>query len=239
MKMKTLACTGLAAFLACAAGLRAQTAGTVPAPVPAPGDFYQSALQAYLVGDFDHAILFDSKALQDDPQDKKAQALLNILVSEQDAARKSVIWIGDQAATVQASAAAAPPPSPVTVIRERTVRERPAASSGMDARKLAELEARVQTVAFLMERDSFSQYRELSGAQAQTTQRLDELTASLKDLGSGLKLSALLFLLALLVSSLALWKSWKNGRDLERRLAFREDPDSDEGKNQVVKLRRM
>jgi hypothetical protein len=238
MKMKTLAGTALLAFLACAAGLQAQTAGTVPAPVPAPGDFYQSALQAYLVGDFDHAILFDSKALQADPQDKKAQALLNILVSEQDAARKSVIWIGDQAATVQAPAAAPPPPSPVTVIRERTVRERPAAS-GVDARKLAELEARVQTVAFLMERDSFSQYRELSGAQAQTTQRLDELTASLKDLGSGLKLSALLFLLALLVSALALWKSWNNGRDLERRLALREDPDSEEGKNQVVKLRRM
>lgn len=125
-----------------------------------PNDYYQSALQAYLSGNFDQAILLDSKALQANAQDKKAQALLSILISEKDNANNTVIWIGGKPALV-ASPQNMEIPAPVTIIQEK--KNNPVARPNtVDARKLAELETRVQTVAYLMERDSFSQYR---GAQ--------------------------------------------------------------------------
>src|SRR5580692_11669636 len=122
-------------------------------------DFYQSALQAYLSGDFDQAIFLDSKALQENSQDKKAQALLSILISEKDNANKTVIWIGGKPAIVE-SPQSPEVPAPVTLIQEKTVPAPVHPATG--SKKLAELEARVQTTAFLMERDSFSQYRELN-----------------------------------------------------------------------------
>src|SRR5580658_2323427 len=88
--------------------------------VPTPTDYYQSALQSYLSGDFDQAILLDSKALQANTQDKKAQALLSILISEKDNANKTVIWIGGKPAIV-ASPKSLEAPAPVTIIQEKTI----------------------------------------------------------------------------------------------------------------------
>lgn len=67
----------------------------VPATGESADDLYQGALQAYLAGDFDQAILMDTKALQLNPQYPKAEGLLSILISEKDTAKKTVIWIGD------------------------------------------------------------------------------------------------------------------------------------------------
>ncbi len=203
---------------------------------PVPVDNYQSALQAYLSGDFDQAILLDSKALQADSQDKKAQALLSILISEKDNANKTVIWIGGKPAIVE------PPksvdvPAPVTIIQEKTVPVGPPAGSA-GSKKLAELEARVQTTAFLMERDSFSQYRELSGAQIATNKRLEDISLTLKDLGNGVQHSNFLFLLALVLSAAALWKSWKNGQDIKKQRETMASPSATSGRERVVSIRR-
>ncbi len=201
-----------------------------------PTDYYQSALQAYLSGDFDQAILLDSKALQANSQDKKAQALLSILVSEKDNANKTVIWIGGRPAVVE-SPKGLEAPAPVTVIQEKTigVSARP---KGVDDKKLAELEARVQTTAFLMERDSFNQYRELNGAQEATNKRLEEISLTLKDLGNGVQHSNFLFLLALVVSGAALLKSWKNGQDIKKQKATMGHPAATNERDRVVSIRR-
>jgi hypothetical protein len=202
-------------------------------PLPTPTDYYQGALQAYLSGDFDQAILLDSKALQSDSQDKKAQALLSILISEKDNANKTVIWIGGKPAIVEPSQNPEVL-APVTIIQEKTVPSgiRPASAG---SKKLAELEARVQTTAFLMERDSFSQYRELSGAQVATNKRLDDIS---KDLGNGAQRSNFLFLLALLLSGAALWKSWKNGQDIQKQKTTPASSSATGERERVVSIRR-
>ncbi len=201
-----------------------------------PNELYQGALQAYLSGDFDQAILLDSRALQINPTFSKAQGLLSILISEKDTSRKTVIWIGGKPSTVtQAPETAAP--APVTILRERIINNNNSKAAKVDPQKLQELETRVQTVAFLLERDSFNQYRELTGAQVQTTKRLDEISQTLKEVGGGLNRGNWLFLLALIIASLALLNSWATRREMkkQKRNADRSD-DSNEGRR-VVNLR--
>ncbi len=223
--LRTLILGGL--FWTLGSGLYAQTAETPKTS----NDYYQSALQAYLTGDFDEAILWDTKALQLDPQDKKAESLLSILVSEKDTDNKTVIWIGGKPTVVQeVNPNPAPVAAPVTIIKEKAAR--PAAA---DNRKLQELETRVQTVAFIMERDSFNQYRELSGAQAQTNKNIQELSLNVKGLGFGMWL---LFILALALSSLSLWKSWRNGLAIKQQTAGFQPSDAEE-KGRVLKIHRM
>jgi hypothetical protein len=96
----------------------------------------------------------------------------------------------------------------------------------------------VQTTAFLMERDSFSQYRELTGAQVATNKRLEDIDLTLKDLENGVQHSDLLFLLALIVSGAALWKSWKNGQDIKNQKAMTGHPPSAHERERVVSIRR-
>lgn len=207
-------------------------AQTVEAPKTA-NDYYQSALQAYLAGDFDQAILWNSKALQVDPQDKKAGALLSILVSEKETANKTVIWIGGKPSVVEDQTAPPLTQAPVTVFKEKESRPAP-----VDSRKLQELETRVQTVAFIMERDSFNQYRELSGTQAQTTKRLDEISFDLKGLGLGMWVSNILFILALAVAGFSLWKSWKNGQEIRKQAEISRQTWQAEEKGRVIKIHR-
>lgn len=207
-------------------------AQTVEAPKTV-NDYYQSGLQSYLAGDFDQAILWDSKALQLDPQDKKAASLLSILVSEKDTANKTVIWIGGKPSLVQDVNPNPQPVAPVTIIKENAPR-----AVGTESRKLQELETRVQTVAFLMERDSFNQYRELSGAQAQTSKRLDDISFNLKGLGLGMWVSNILFILALAVAGLSLWKSWKNGVEIKKQMKNFHPPVYGSEKGQVLKIHR-
>lgn len=205
-------------------------------PAKSANDNYQAALQAYLSGDFDQAILLDSKALQTDPQDKKAQSLLGILVSEKDTANKTVIWIGGKPAVVQENTVIPEAPAAVTIFKDKETLPSPRPVTG--SRKLSELETRVQTVAFLMERDSFNQYREMSSAQAQTSKRLYDIAVDLKGMGWGIRISNLLFLLALAVAGMALWKSWKNGEDIKRRMRSIQQPPATEEKNRVVNFHR-
>jgi hypothetical protein len=189
-----------------------------------PDVYYQSALQSYLNGDIDQAILMDSKALKVDPQNQKAQALLTVLIGEKDTAQKTVIWIGGKPATVEQSAAA---PAPVTVVKEK-----PAAGPRMDLGKVKEMESRIQMMAFLLQRDSINQYKELAGAQVENNRRMDQIAVSLKGLGFW---DRLLFLLALIIASLALWNSWQTRREMKRQAGRGRSDDSRD--HRVVNLR--
>jgi hypothetical protein len=192
-----------------------------------PDEYYQSALQAYLNGDMDQAILLDSKALQMNPQNQKAQALLTVLIGEKDTAQKTVIWIGGKPSTIEAAPVTQ---APVTVVKNN-------GSNGprMDGRKLQEVETRIQTIAFLLQRDSINQYKELTGAQVQTTRRLDEISFNIKEMKSGLNYGNLLFLLALIIACLALWNSWRTRQEMKNQ-SFRGRSD-DSRTDRVVNLR--
>jgi hypothetical protein len=230
--MNLIKTMGMVLLLLAAPGL-ILAEGLVAAP-PDPNDLYQGALQAYLSGDFDQAILLDSKALQINPGFQKAQGLLSILISEKDTARKTVIWIGGKPPTITEAPPVAPL-APVTVLKERVVNNNRSAAG--DAQKMKELETRVQTVAFLLERDSFNQYRELTGAQVQTTKRLEEISSGLKDVGRGQTQGNFLFLLALIIACFALWNSWNTRRELKKQKR-NSDRSDDSGENRrVVNLR--
>jgi hypothetical protein len=205
--------------------------GQVPAASipqgPAGNDLYSQALQAYLAGNFDQAILLDSRALQADPKDAKAQALLSILVSEKDKASQTVIWIGKEGGTEMA---AVNPPAPIPAPVASAPGQPVAPKRHPKGQSMSELEARVNAVVFLLERDQNSQYRELKGAQVGVQKRLDEIN-------SRSLLGNFLFLLALLMAGAALWKSWRNGEDLRRRMSLigREYGKDD----RVVQMRKM
>ena len=194
-----------------------------------PDEYYQSALQAYLNGDMDQAILLDSKALQMNPQNQKAQALLTVLIGEKDTANKTVIWIGGKPATIEAAPVSQ---APVTVVREKWSGAR---APRMDEKKLQEVETRIQTIAFLLQRDSINQYKELTGAQVQTTSRLDEISFNIKEMRSGLNYGNLLFLLALIIACLALWNSWRTRQEMRRQNSRGRSDDSRD--DRVVNLR--
>lgn len=199
-------------------------------------DLYSQALQSYLAGNYDQAILFDSKALQANPQDPKAQALLSLLVNEKDKANQTVIWIGKENVNEPMPVNL---PAPVTVIQEKVVNRTAPSRPSLKGQGMAELEARVNAVAFLLERDSNSQYRELTGAQTAVQKRLDEINGSLQDLHQGAKMGNILFFLALLVAMIALWKSWQNGQELRRQMSqWGQGRERDE-QGRVVQMRKM
>jgi hypothetical protein len=214
----------VAVFLILPALLWAEAAQDV-----SPDAYYQSALQAYLNGDMDQAILLDSKALQMNPQNQKAQALLTVLIGEKDTANKTVIWIGGKPATIEAAPVSQ---APVTVVREKWSGAR---APRMDEKKLQEVETRIQTIAFLLQRDSINQYKELTGAQVQTTSRLDEISFNIKEMRSGLNYGNLLFLLALIIACLALWNSWRTRQEMKRQNSRGRSDDSRD--DRVVNLR--
>jgi hypothetical protein len=201
-------------------------------------DYYQNALQAYLTGDYDQAILLDCKALEINPKYKKANSLLSVLISEKEKAKNTVIWIGGKKVLVDKNLS-------VVNIVSRKAR----AGSGLDSGKLKELENRIQTVALLMARDSYDQYHELSSGQVQNSIRLDEVSKQIKDMGEAnqkqieerekdSRISFLLSLLALVISLFALWISRKTRRDQKRQFAtLARNPQIDHLGN-VVNLNR-
>lgn len=194
-----------------------------------PDEYYQSALQSYLNGDIDQAILMDSKALKMDPQNQKAQALLTVLIGEKDTAQKTVIWIGGKPSTVEQAPAVNSAPAPVTVVKEKPV----AVGSRMDMGKVKEMENRIQMMAFLLQRDSINQYKELAGAQAENGKRLDQMTSTLKGMGLW---NSFLFLLALIIASLALWNSLQTRREMKKQAGHRGRSD-DSRDHRVVNIR--
>ncbi len=76
---------------------RCQTPASEPTPGAVTGDsLYQQALDTYLNGDYDQAILLAAKAVQADPQNQKAQNLLTLLTNEKKDIGKYEIWLSGQ-----------------------------------------------------------------------------------------------------------------------------------------------
>jgi TolA-binding protein len=76
-----------------------QTPASAPTPVGVTGDsLYQQALDTYLNGDYDQAIVLAAKSVQADPQNQKAQNLLTLLTNEKKDIGKYEIWLSGQAA---------------------------------------------------------------------------------------------------------------------------------------------
>jgi len=211
--------------------------GAILSPEKKAVQFYQSALESYLSGDYEQAILLDSQALQANPGYKKAKALLDVLIQEKDRMKKSEIWLrGEDKLQVPLPKAAVPARTRQVVVRQE-----------LDKEKLQELESRIQTVALLMERDTMDRYHELSDNQAQSATRLDNMAKSLADIEESEKRASaemdrgfgwnyFLSLLAILLSSWALWTSRQTRKEQERMKALLTRLNPLDGLGNVVNI---
>ncbi|MGH7738954.1 MAG: hypothetical protein ACREL1_02290 [bacterium] len=69
-----------------------------PVEVSAPNkSLYQQALDTYLNGDYDQAILLAAQSVEADPQDQKSRDLLTLLTKEKKEIGASEIWLPSQA----------------------------------------------------------------------------------------------------------------------------------------------
>jgi len=198
---------------------------------------YQGALEAYLSGHYEEAILMDSQALDINSHYKKAQSLLDVLIKEKEKANKTEIWLrGEDQVKV-------PVPIPSSITRTQRV----IINHEIDKEKLKELESRIQTVALLMERDSVDRFHELSDGQAQNNTRLDTIAKTMGDMGeANKKLEAemdkgfgwnyFFSLLAILLSSWALWTSHRTQKEQQRQLGLLNRINPLDGLGNVVNL---
>lgn len=199
--------------------------------------FYESALESYLSGDYEQAILLDSQALEVKPDYKKAKALLDVLVKEKDRMTKSEIWLrGEDQAKV-----------PIPIPRSSTRAQRVIINHELDKEKLQELENRIQTVALLMERDSMDKFHELSDGQVQNNTRLDNIAKTVEDaqeaqkksdaeMAKGFGWNYFFSLLAILLASWALWNSRQTRKEQERQLALLNRINPLDGLGNVVNI---
>src|SRR6185369_10142763 len=139
----------------------------------APADnLYPQALEAYLSGDVDQAILIDTKALQANPKDLKATNLLDLLAQEKSRSAQSVIWIGSEASLAKQTAQTPPAVEPATkIVRTRYLKA-----------DTSQWEAKIQALSLLLTKDAESREKEMASAQAADTAKIEQLEGEVKTL---------------------------------------------------------
>jgi hypothetical protein len=192
-------------------------------------------MKAYLEGDFDQAILLDTRAIQADVKNQKASDLLAVLVKEKEQNKNTEIWIGADRAAAQAPVVSSditiPKPMPVSrTARHRSKKKLKPATPVTVVDQSADnkaLEGRVETLLLLMGRNASDQYRELTTAQVDTVKRVDENLSRIKTLqadvsrtmeesDSQLMLFTVFQCLALIAALLALWMAYRARVEIKR-----------------------
>lgn len=144
---------------------------------------YQKALDAYLAGNYDQAILHAARSVQENPAEPKAQDLLSVLVAEKESLERKEIWIGRpreprprEAASVTVAADSLEEHRRIweelRLLREEIAR---GAGGGTDPGRLRDLERRVTVAAGLLARNTTNQYEEMREAQLATLERLERV----------------------------------------------------------------
>ena len=217
-------------------------------------EVYQSALKAYLEGDFDQAILLDTRAIQADANNRKASDLLAVLVGEKEQNQKTEIWIGSDKALNQVPLVSSPIPQTLPaasrvrhVSKTRSHKAPPLKAAAKEVDNSA-LEARVETILLLMGRNASDQYKELTAAQMDTMKRMEENRGQIKDLQNELNRTvensetrfgwfAGFQWLALITALLALWMAYRARVEIKRlRLALEGTPHIGGDKGNVLPL---
>ncbi len=152
-----------------------ETAQTETSPSMEPAQVnYQQALEAYLRGDYDQAILSAAKSLQADPDLKKSQDLLSVLVLEKEQGAQTEIWLNQKKRDLKALT-----PTPVPAPEDgfdaiwneiRSLQKQIALLANTGQVRL--LEKRMSSLARLMEKNANSNYGELQVSQAKTLEKI-------------------------------------------------------------------
>jgi hypothetical protein len=178
---------------------------------------YRQSLDAYLLGNYDQAIVLAAQSLQVDPNENKAQDLLAVLVAEKERIGRSEIWIAgkspnDGPTPVTKPEALGTDPSSVVdervwselkILREDVQRLRESQRKDSAKYLMTLFEQRVQVIAGLLEKSSAGQVESVRKEQALTNKRLDSI-ASRGTVMAGFLM--VLSVLSLVFSAMALWR---------------------------------
>jgi TolA-binding protein len=173
---------------------------------PAAGDaLYQQALDTYLTGDYDQAILLAAKAVQADPQNQKAQNLLTLLTNEKKDIGKYEIWLSSgQDKTAPAPSASAPDASDAKGFQEQIQKVQRHFDNFYVAqtRENGQFQGQIQAVSELLRENSDHQYDELRKSQTDLIQSVQAISESHD---RNLWILYLLCLISIGLSSAAVW----------------------------------
>jgi hypothetical protein len=178
---------------------------------------YKGGLDAYLAGNYDRAILLAAKAAQADPQSKKAQDLLSVLVAEKEKIARTEIWISNpkQASKQPKRIDIKFLWAELVIIRKeiKAIKAMKAGRAPINGENLLpQFERQVQVIAALLDRSSTAQMTEMKTAQDQVYRALG-VTQTV-----GLRMAMILFglcLVSLILSVAAFLRRERPKREAE------------------------
>lgn len=145
---------------------------------------YQQALDTYLNGDYDQAILLAAQSVEADPQDQKSRDLLTLLTKEKKEIGASEIWLPSQAAKPN-GLMENPVPALPTPVRSKAVQrqiekiqERFNNFYVNQAQENGLFQGQILAVSELLRENANHQYDELRKSQNDLTQEIQAMNAS-------------------------------------------------------------
>ena len=191
----------------------ASAASVAGSPASQAEALYHQALNAYLEGDYDKALLLSAQSLDKDPSHLKTKNLINILATEKDQEGKTVIWISGKPALAPAE------PAPVPQVVQPPVRDDSKLESAIESLrtgmnrffgnqgyKNTQMEGQIRTIQGLLKSNSDNKYAEIQAAQVELNKKLEKLQSA----GPDLRFLYLLCAASVFFSLLALFRKPKS-----------------------------
>ncbi|HEY5037534.1 MAG TPA: hypothetical protein VIJ93_00520 [bacterium] len=162
--------------------LFAQTTSQTPSAEFKAEDFYHQALNAYLDGNYDQAIVLTAQSLGEEPSYAKSKNLLSILTVEKDQEGKTVIWLAGKPSIVI--------PTPIAqnsrIFQEpsglekqvQTLQKRLGNFYTSQTYKNAETNSQIQVIQELIKNSSKNEYEELKISQLQIYKQLERIASN-------------------------------------------------------------
>jgi hypothetical protein len=204
----------LTTFLISFSNLKAQTP-TATEVQPQDGDgLYQQALDTYLNGDYDQAILLAAKSVEIDPKNQKAQNLLMLLTNEKKDIGNYEIWLSTHTSNnLTTTPVIAPVMSPVLTNTSddpiANVEKRFNGFYSAQIRENGQFQGQIQAVSDLLRENSNHQYDELRKSQ---TDLMSEMESASRSSERNLWILYILCFSSMLLSACALWSIGRNSR---------------------------
>jgi TolA-binding protein len=194
--------------------------GQCQTPVPTAGpegtgeSLYQQALDTYLNGDYDQAILLAAKSVEEDPQNQKAQNLLTLLTNEKKDIGKYEIWLStraDKAGAPMDDSAGANTGALTNGFQDQMqkVQQHFNAFYTTQTRENGQFQGQIQAVSELLRENSNQQYDELRKSQNDLVQQLQIIS---RGHDRSLWILYVLCLMSMLLSFCALWAMLRRPR---------------------------
>jgi len=208
--IKKLIFLTLTMFFLFLSNLKAQTP-TATDVQPQDGDrLYQQALDTYLNGDYDQAILLAAKSVEIDPKNQKAQNLLMLLTNEKKDIGNYEIWLSTHTSNnLTTTPAISPTLTNTSDNLIENIEKRFNGFYSAQIRENGQFQGQIQAVSELLRENSNHQYDELRKSQ---TDLMNEMESASRGSERNLWILYILCFSSMLLSACALWSIGRNSR---------------------------